>query len=246
MILLSSVQWNNGFRADLAAFSNLARERDLVLVVDAIQQLGAISLDVRQTPVDFLVCGGHKWLNAPVGRGFLYVHPRQVERLRPPAWGYLNIEQPPEGWAEYFATPTIPAVRPYDFPPTARRFEVGGTANYPGNVALGASLALINELGSAAIEEYVLNLTEVLMDRLRSIGATVVSPPERTARSGILTFTLGQGAACDTSLLRQLLERGILISQRYTAGVGGLRVSVHFFNNEEDIRQLAEVVASLV
>src|SRR5262245_3870457 len=46
LILLSSVQWTNGFRADLAAFSELARERDLVLVVDAVQQLGGVGLDV--------------------------------------------------------------------------------------------------------------------------------------------------------------------------------------------------------
>jgi selenocysteine lyase/cysteine desulfurase len=242
LILLSSVQWNNGFRADLAAFGDLARKHDVALVVDAIQQLGAVGLDVSRTPVDFLVCGGHKWLNAPVGRGFLYVHPRQCERLEPPAWGYLNIEQPPEGWAEYFATPTIPAVRPYDFTRTARRFEVGGTANYPGNVALGAALALINELGISAIEEHVLALTDVLIDRLRAAGATVVSPPERAARSGIVTFTLGQGVGRDTECLRRLLDRNILISQRYTAGVGGLRVSVHFFNNEDDVRRLAEAI----
>jgi selenocysteine lyase/cysteine desulfurase len=240
MILLSSVQWNNGFRADLTAFSALARERNLVLVVDAIQQLGAIGLDVGRTPVDFLVSGGHKWLNAPAGRGILYVHPRMVERLRPPAWGYLNIAEPPSGWADYFATPDIPAVRPYEFTPTARRFEVGGTANYPGNVVLGAALALTNELGIAAIEEYILNLTGVLIDRLRAAGATVVSPPEREARSGIVTFTLGQGPAADTVSLKRLLDRRILISQRYTAGVGGLRVSVHFFNNEEDVRRLVE------
>jgi len=85
MLLLSSVQWTTGFRADLASFSDLARRHGLVLVIDAIQQLGAVGLDVGRTPVDFLVCGGHKWLNAPAGRGFLYVHPRQVERLRPGA-----------------------------------------------------------------------------------------------------------------------------------------------------------------
>src|SRR5438552_1951090 len=121
MILLSSVQWSNGFRADLAAFSELARQRDVILVVDAIQQLGAIGLDIGRTPVDFLVCGGHKWLNAPVGRGFMYVHPRMVDRFEPAGWGYLNIDPPPQlsgssanerqGWAEYFATPDIPAVR---------------------------------------------------------------------------------------------------------------------------------------
>jgi hypothetical protein len=42
-----------------------------------------------------------------------------------------------------------------------------------------------------------------------------------------------------------LRGRRILISQRYTAGLGGLRTSVHFFNNEDDIRQLCEEVAAM-
>jgi len=242
LILLSSVQWTNGFRADLAAFAQLAQERGVLLVVDAIQQLGAVGLDVGRTPVDFLVTGGHKWLNAPVGRGFLYIDPRHRERLRPPHWGYLNVAPPPEGWAQYFATPAIPAVRGYDFVTTAQRFEVGGTANYPGNVVLAASLRLINELGLAAIEGHILRLTEVLVDRLEAAGASVVSPREPATRSGIVTFTMGQGVDRDKAVLGYLLHRKVLISQRYTAGVGGLRVSVHFFNSDDDIRQLADAV----
>src|SRR5262249_13880357 len=243
MILLSSVQWTNGFRADLAAFSELARSRGIVLVVDAIQQLGAFGLDVGQTPVDFLVCGGHKWLNAPAGRGFLYIHPRHGERLRPSGWGYLNIVEPPGGWAEYFATPATPAMRPYEFTPAAQRFEVGGTANYPGNVVLGASLTLTNELGISRIEAYLRGLTDRLVEELCRAGAQVVSPLESEARSGIITFTLGAGTARDSAFLQKLREGRILISQRYTAGIGGLRVSVHFFNNEADALALAGMVA---
>ncbi|MGE3807577.1 MAG: aminotransferase class V-fold PLP-dependent enzyme [Gemmataceae bacterium] len=242
MILLSSVQWSTGFRADLAAFSQLCRDKGIILVVDAIQQLGAIGLDVRQTPVDFLVTGGHKWLNAPTGRGFLYVHPRLRERCVPPAWGYLNIAEPKVGWAEYFATPEIPAVTDYDFVDNARRFEMGGTANYPGNVALGASLELINAIGMTAIEQHVLALGDRLIDGLKQAGATIVSPLERAERSGILSFTLGHGPARDTAFLQQALDQRILISQRYTAGVGGLRVSVHFFNNNDDVDALLAAV----
>ncbi len=240
LILLSSVQWNTGYRADLAAFSEFARQRNIVLVVDAIQQLGAMPLDVRQTPVDFLVTGGHKWLNAPAGRGFLYVHPRMQERCRPPAWGYLNIAEPPVGWANYFATPEIPAVRSYDFVGGARRFEVGGTANYPGNVVLTASLRLINELGRDAIASHITALTDRLIEGLRRIGAEVISPPEPEARSGIITFSRGAGVERDRACLQRLLDQRILISQRYTAGIGGLRVSVHFFNNREDVDRLIE------
>lgn len=243
MILLSSVQWNNGFRADLAAFSDLAKKHDVLLVVDAIQQLGAIGLDVGRTPVDFLVTGGHKWLNAPTGRGFLYVSPRMRERLTPPAWGYLNVREPDIGWATYFATPDIPAVRPYEFHTDARRFEIGGTANYPGNVALGSSLALTNEVGIAAIERHIFALTDLLADRLCSAGATVVSPWDEGSRSSIVTFTLGQGPERDREMLDRLRRRRIQVSQRYTAGVGGLRVSVHMFNNADDVEALTRAVA---
>jgi selenocysteine lyase/cysteine desulfurase len=244
LILLSSVQWSNGFRSDLAAFGELARRRGVTLVVDAIQQLGAIALDVGRTPVDFLVCGGHKWLNAPAGRGFLYVHPRQVERLRPPHAGYLNVVEPPEGWAEYFATPTTPAVRDYDFTRAARGFEVGGTANYPGNVVLGAAVGLINDIGIAAVEGHVLGLAARLRVALRRAGATVVSPEGPGETSGIITFTLGHGPARDREVLHRLWDCGVVVSQRYTAGVGGLRASVHFYNNDDDVGRLAEVVAA--
>ena len=245
MILLSSVQWNNGFRADLAAFSQLARERGLLLVVDAIQQLGALPIDVSQTPVDFLVCGGHKWLNAPAGRGFLYVHPRRVAELSPPGWGYLNIKTPPEGWARYFGTPEIPAVRPYEFAASARRFEVGGTSNYPGNVVLCASVALMNELGRDAIAAHIRGRCDVLMDGLRRAGATVVSPLGDGERSSIVTFSLGEGAERDRACLEELWNRRIVISERYTARVGGLRTSVHFYNNDDDVRQLADMVSEI-
>src|SRR5437867_7482696 len=60
VITISTVQWTNGYRLDLAALSRLCHERGVRLVVDAIQQLGAIPLDVRQTPVDILACGGDR------------------------------------------------------------------------------------------------------------------------------------------------------------------------------------------
>ena len=121
------------------------------------------------------------------------------------------------------------------------RFETGG-ANYLGNVALGACLGMLNGLGSTVIEARIVQLTDLLIERLRSAGAQVVTPAESSARSGIVTFSLGQGPRRDTAFLQRLLNRKILISQRYTAGVGGLRVSLHFFNNENDVHQLMELV----
>jgi len=52
------------------------------------------------------------------------------------------------------------------------------------------------------------------------------SPPGRAERSGIVSFTLGQGAVRDRDLMHRLWERRVVISQRYTAGVANLRAKV--------------------
>src|SRR6266852_3419593 len=147
VVAISSVQWTNGYRCDLASLSKLCRERGIWLVVDAIQQLGAIPLDVRQTPVDILACGGHKWLNSPFGCGFLYINHDVLLDLLPPLAGYLSIEDPPGGWDEDFQSPATTPVKDYQFVKAARRYETGGTSNYPGAIGLAASLKMIQELG---------------------------------------------------------------------------------------------------
>ncbi len=64
--------------------------RGVFLIVDAVQQIGAIPLDVTKTPVDAIACGGHKWLMAPFGCGFLYLEPR-ISRQGKAAAGWLSF-----------------------------------------------------------------------------------------------------------------------------------------------------------
>ena len=244
VISVSTVQWTNGYRLDLSAFNRLCRDRGIWLVVDAIQQLGAIPLSVQQTPVDILACGGHKWLNSPFGCGFLYINRESQARLHPPTGGYLDVEDPAGGWGEYFQTPAITPVQEYQYVQTARRFETGGTANYPGAIGLAASLKLIRELGSQQIETHIRSLTESLLKGLDGLGIEVVTPRATQNRSGIITFSVGT-AEKNVALMTRLQERRILVSVRYTSGVGGIRVSCHFYNSQEDIAQLLNAVAEL-
>ncbi|NDQ56477.1 MAG: aminotransferase class V-fold PLP-dependent enzyme [Acidipila sp.] len=242
VLAISSVQWSNGYRADLASLSVLCREHGVWLVVDAIQQLGAIPIDVSATPVDILLCGGHKWLNAPFGCGFMYIRKDRLTELRPPLAGYLNVEMP-GGWGEYFQTPSISPLGNFKFFNDARRYETGGTANYGGAIGLAASLNMILELGPSRIAEHISRLTTHLMASLQGIQVDVVTPPQLEHRSGIVTFSVGS-AAENCSLMEQLLDQKILVSVRYTSNVGGVRVSCHFYNNFSDIDCLLNVVES--
>ncbi len=237
VIAISSVQWTNGFRLDLGAFSRLCRDRGIWLVVDAIQQLGAIPLDVKQTPVDILACGGHKWLNAPFGCGFMYISREAMAKLEPPVAGYLDMQDPPGGWGHYFQTPSTTPVGDFAFVTTARRFETGGTGNYPGAAGLAASLGLIQQVGSAEISRHILSLTDQLLAGLEQLPVEIVTPTARENRSGIVTFSVGS-AEQNLALMKQLQEKRILVSVRYTSNVGGVRVSCHFYNSSADIEAL--------
>ena len=242
-VVMSSVQWSNGFRADLDAIGAFCRERGLWFVVDAIQQLGAFPIDVGRTPVDVLVTGGHKWLNAPFGAGFMYVNPAARDRLRPPVAGYLSVTPPAGGWAEYFRTPGITPLQPVTFTPDARRYETGGTGNYPGMVGLAASLGLINGLGPDLIARHILGLTDQLLDGLSALPVRIVTPRDPVHRSGIVTFTLDD-VAKEAALIERLLDARVMVSHRYTSGVGGVRVSCHFFNAADDVARLLEVTGA--
>jgi len=243
--LLSSVQWSNGFRCDLAKMSEIAHAHGALLVVDAAQHAGAVGLDVRETDVDVVTAGGHKWLNAPYSAGFLYVRRSLLDRFRAPFDGYMNTLEPEVGWEDYFATPTITPIRDWAFTETAKKFEVGGTSNYPGAVELGASLKYLNDLGIDQAERHIVELTDHLVEGLERIGARIVTPLERKARSGIITFHLGRTEAEDANLRERLIEAGVLISVRYTSGVGGLRVSVHYFNDRDDVAALLDATSRL-
>ena len=236
-VVVSAVQWSNGFRIDLTALSALCRQHSIYLIVDAIQQLGAVPISVRATPIDILSCGGHKWLNSPFGTGFLYIRKGLLPALRRPLAGYLSVEAPEGGWGNYFQTPSITPVREYRYVEEARRFETGGTSNYPGAIGLAASLKLLLELGQGEITKHIQDLTGYLTAGLEKLGVEIVTPLDAHHRSGITTLTLGTQQK-NVEAMRYLLGQRVLTSVRYTSGVGGVRVSCHLFNNRGDVEQL--------
>ncbi len=241
VVAISSVQWSNGFRCDLEALSRLCRERGIFLIVDAVQQIGAIQLDVQKTPADAIACGGHKWLMAPFGCGFLYLSKEFRAKVKAPTAGYLSVAEPEGGWGKYFQTPSAAPVRDYEFVGGARRWETGGTSNYPGAIGLAESVTLINELGITNIGDHILSLTDYLISGLQQQDIRIVTPEDRRWRSGIVTFTLGDVKE-NIALTNFLQQHKVLVAVRYTSHVGGVRVGCHLFNNQDDLDRLLELL----
>ncbi len=246
-VLISSVQWVHGLRADLAAFSDLSKKWGFFLIVDAIQQLGAIPLDLSALHVDFLAAGGHKWLNAPFGVGLLYASRRVWERTEPGmGYGLFALAEPEGGWERALSDPGLTPFLRLPLAADARRFDISGMPKVVGGAGFGAALAYLNQLDRKEAAEHILGLGDWLIEELKKRGFRVWTPAAKSLRSGIVTFDpCGQGDGVHR-LVQELGRERIYLSARYCSGVGGVRVSVHFYNSREDLEKLLSVMDAVL
>lgn len=225
VVSVSAVDFATGQRRPLAAIGELCRRRGILFCVDAIQALGALRIDVERDGIDALAADGHKWLCAPEGCGVLYVSRRWLDRLVPQRIGWKSV---------------VDASRylPYHFElkPDAQKFECG-SLNFLAIHALGAAIDLMFDVGIDAVEGRVLAITASLRERLARDGMTLLSPADPAARSGITTIHTAEPAE---AVVRRLRAAGVLASPRG----GGVRLSPHFYCNDDDVARCCDALRS--
>jgi cysteine desulfurase/selenocysteine lyase len=117
-----------------------------------------------------------------------------------------------------------------DLSPTASRFD--SSIGWLAAIGNEAALAVFDDFGPEAIYARNLELSRLLRSTLVEIGWEPVDVPEQN-RSTIVSIPLGDRDP--DALLEGLSEKGIVCSARD----GNLRVSIHFYNHEDDIDRLA-------
>ncbi len=219
LIAVSSVQYATGFRIDLDRLGAMCRQKNILLCVDAIQSLGIIPMDVKALRIDFLSADAHKWLLGPEGIGIFYCRRELAGLLNPPLIGWKSVENELD-----FDHPL------FRLKAGALRFEEG-SMNVMGVFGLGAAVEFLSEVGIPNIQERVLGLGDMIIDEAEARGFSVFTPREQSARGGNVTFAGGFDPARARDEMR---KRGIMVNARG----GGLRVSPHFYNTEEELKTI--------
>jgi len=227
LVAFSGVQTATGHRSDIAAISAVARSVGAIVFVDGSQLVGALPVAEHLPHIDVLATADHKFLmHAGRGLGYCYLSPEVQDRFTPTNAGWKAGRVPTES----FFGPTM------ELSPTASRFD--NSISWVAAIGNEAALSAFDDYGTDAVFDRTRALAERLRDSLAEVGCLPVDLPEAN-RSSIVSVPLGDRDP--TSLLARLRDQGIIGAARD----GNLRLSVHFYNHEDDIEQLTAVLPDL-
>ncbi|MBO0697360.1 MAG: aminotransferase class V-fold PLP-dependent enzyme [Zavarzinella sp.] len=222
----------------IAEIGQVARERDVLFLVDAAQTAGVVPVDVQAMQIDLLALPGHKGLMGPTGTGALYVAPRVK----------INVWRE-GGTGGDSSSETQPKEFPY--------FLEGGTPNVLGVAGLSAGIQWVESEGPEKIRAHEVGLTERLRRNLEEIdGILVYGHRDADRRVGTLSFRSEALAAPELGgILDQAFDIAIrpgLHCAPYihrslgTFPDGTVRVSPGPFNTEADIDRLVAALREIL
>jgi len=227
-VAVSHVQFATGFRIDLDALGAFCEKRGVLLVVDAIQSLGALPVNVRAPRVAALACGSHKWLLSPLGLGIFYCRKDLCGSLRVWAPGAESVVRPPDTYLDYRL----------QLRDGAGRFEAG-SLNLAAICGLEAILRMMETIGEQEIERRIRSLTDHLCRGLLQKGCELFCSRAEGEWSGIVVFSHPKCSAKD--VVDALARQQVIAAVRE----GRVRVSPHFCNTEDEIERLLKAVGQL-
>lgn len=220
VISLCSVENTTGFRHDLKEISAFCQERSIYLVLDITQGVASMKVDVKETPIDFMVSSTFKWLGGPFGFGFGYVSKRVLDKIAPVYVGWTGNKNRFDH-SKYVLS----------LSDDANKFE-SGMLNWESLRGLEESVKLYMSLGRDDVEEYILSLVDYLYEQLADVEhVSILGNFEKKYRSGIVYINF----PADWELNNDILAaHGIRANRSGNA----IRTALHYYNNKADVDKL--------
>lgn len=237
LIAISHVPTQGGLVNPAIAIGKVAKEHNLIYLIDACQSAGQIALDVKALQCDVLTGTGRKFLRGPRGTGFLYIRKDFLNELDPP---FVDLHSAHWVSDDHF-----------EFVPTAKRFE-NWESYVAGRVGLMQAVRYANALGLNNIEERVTLLGQLLRDQLSAVKGVDVHDLG-LKKCGIVTFTKQNAPATLMSDQLRAIKMNVSVSTLESARLDLgprkldklVRASVHYFNTEDEIQRFVKAIDSL-
>jgi kynureninase len=227
LVALSHVSFRSSYRADAQAIVERAQKHGAKVLLDVYQSAGAVALKAKDWDVDFLIGGTIKWLCGGPACGYLYVRPDLQKDLTPRLTGWVAHDAP------FSFSPA-----PMRYTDTVRRFAQG-TPNIPALYSVLPGLKIIEEVGVPTIQAESQRRTAWMIEFALEHGWKVNSPRNVADRGASVMIYVEDGP----DMVKRLAERRVFVDCR--PGVG-LRISPHFFNTDEEVREALGILAEFI
>ncbi|MBP2491571.1 aminotransferase class V-fold PLP-dependent enzyme (plasmid) [Rhizobium leguminosarum] len=203
----------NGRVLPIERLCRIARERNIITIVDGAQTFAQMPVSFRQLDCDFFVTSLHKWLGAPVGNGMLIVNRSQIDR-------------------------TWPLLAPFDQPAkTIDKFDHWNLGTYNSAIQAGIKPAIQfhREIGADRMHVRLRELTRHWVGQARDIpGFRLHTRTDTESLGAICLFSIDN---TDMKKLENTLREKYRIHTKYrqVEHVEGLRVSPHIYMLKSDL-----------
>lgn len=214
----------------------IAKEHDILLIVDASQSAGILEIDVEDMNIDILCFTGHKSLFGPQGTGGIYL--RKGVELKPLMEGGSGSHSKLRR-------------QPRDMPDLLEC----GTLNAPAIAALGAGVDFILKKGLENIRKHEKDIAEAFINGLKNIDEVKIYGPETEERTPVVAINI---AEIDPSEISSLLDEEYSIAVRPgmhcaplahksigTYETGAVRFSFGYFNTMKEISYAIEAIKDI-
>ena len=183
LIVITHVSNLTGTIMPIEEIGRIAKEKGILLLVDAAQSAGVYDIDVKKMNIDMLAFPGHKGLLGPQGTGGLYIKE-----------GLLLKEIKQGGTGSFSHVLDMPDILP-------DRYE-SGTLNGPGIVGLGAGIRYILNKGIENIRKHEEELTKHFIEGLMQIDKVKVYGPLNEKEQGaVVSINIGDEDSSEISFI---------------------------------------------
>jgi selenocysteine lyase/cysteine desulfurase len=237
LLTCATVTYAPGHRSDVSRLGEACSKNDTFFLADGVQSAGILHHDFPAQHIDGFATSTSKGLLGLYGYGFLYVNEKWIDRMEP---AYLSRPAIDMDDQEHSAMGALD----YELKPDTRRFEVG-SFNLAGAYAANASLSMLLELDSGAIERRVLHLASLLNEGLSAVGYPPAMPNGGPLQSHIVTIgeiDAGGHAFSTDPKIEKLAAHLKACKVAHTIRRGQVRFAIHAFNDEADIQRVIDYI----
>lgn len=209
-----------------------ARDREIPVCIDGPHAIAMLPVRIKEIGCDFYTASCHKWLCAPFGSGFLYVHPRHHPNLKPvhTSWGG-SIAGHDKSWKD--------------------DFNWIGTRDPAALLTIPNAIKFMNRIGLDTFREHGHTLVKAARDRaVQDLGAECIVPDSPNWYGPMITLLLPKPAGWVPATHGKIdpLQRALRDNHNIETPVFGwndhrcLRVSAHLYNSMDDIDRLFDAL----